>query len=147
MRFRHSFKVRAPISQVAAFHRQSRSMGTITQPSAIIRLNQAPPELGEGDEMEFTIWLGSLPTRWKARIEEVSRQGFTDQQLIGLFKKWTHRHSFFRLDTGTTEIQDEIEVTPRVLLLWGPVGLGMWPSYPSMFAYRAWRTRLPLREN
>jgi ligand-binding SRPBCC domain-containing protein len=146
MRFRHSFKVRAPISQVAAFHRQSKSMGAITPLPAIVRVHQAPHELGEGDEMEFTIWIGPLPIRWKAHIEQVYSQGFTDQQLRGPFKKWTHRHSFHPLDPETTEIQDEIEATLRVHLLWGLVGLGMWLGLPVMFAYRAWKTRQLLRE-
>jgi ligand-binding SRPBCC domain-containing protein len=147
MRFRHSFRIRAPLAQVAAFHRQSRSMGAITPPPAIVRLHRAPPELGEGDEMEFTIWMGPLPIRWKARIEQVSLQGFTDRQLRGPFKEWVHRHSFHTTDAQTTEIQDDVQARLRLHPLWGPVGLGMWLSLPVMFAYRAWKTRQLLREN
>lgn len=147
MRFRHSFTVKAPLDQVAAFHRQSRSMGAITPPPAIVRLHRAPHELGEGDEMEFTIWMGPLPIPWKARIEQVSLQGFTDRQLRGPFKEWVHRHSFHATDPQTTEIKDDVQARLRLHPWWGPVGLGMWLSMPVMFAYRAWKTRQLLREN
>ena len=147
MRFRHSFKVKAPLSNVAAFHRQSRSMGAITPPPAIVRLQRAPPELGEGDEMEFAIWMGPLPIRWKALIEQVSPQGFTDRQLRGPFKEWVHRHSFHTSDSHTTEIRDDVEARLRLHPLWGPIGLGIWLSLPAMFAYRAWKTRQLLRGN
>ncbi|MFO7623566.1 MAG: hypothetical protein R6V73_04390 [Anaerolineales bacterium] len=145
MRFRHSFRVKAPLSHVAAFHRQSRSMGAITPPPAIVRLHRAPNELGEGDEMEFTIWMGPLPIRWKALIEQVSPQGFTDRQLRGPFKEWVHRHSFHPIDPLTTEIRDDVKAKLRLHPLWGPIGLGIWLSMPAMFAYRGWRTRQLLR--
>jgi ligand-binding SRPBCC domain-containing protein len=146
MKFRHTFKVKAPLSHVVAFHRQSRSMGAITPPPAIVRLHQAPNELGEGDQMEFTIWMGLLPIRWKAQIEQVSPVGFTDQQLRGPFKEWLHRHSFHSLNPEITEVQDEIQARLRMHPLWGPIGLGMWLSLPFMFAYRAWKTRQLLKE-
>lgn len=147
MKFKHTFTVKAPLSAVAAFHRQSRSMGAITPPPAIVRLHRAPQELGEGDEMEFAIWMGPLPIGWKARIEQVSAYGFTDRQLKGPFREWVHRHAFHPSDSHTTEIRDEIEGRLRLHPLWGLVGLGIWLSLPLMFAYRAWKTRRLLQES
>jgi ligand-binding SRPBCC domain-containing protein len=146
MKFRHSFKAAASPAQVADFHRRSTSMAAITPPPAIVRIRRAPQELGEGDEMDFTIWLGPLPIRWLARIEDVSPAGFTDRQLRGPFKAWVHRHSFEPVDGTTTEINDHIEAQLRRHPLWGLVGLGMWSSLPLMFAYRAWMTRRLLRK-
>lgn len=141
MRFIHRFTAQAPISRVLDFHRRPTSLSAITPPPAIVRVHKAPQELGEGDEMDFTIWLGPLPIRWVARIEEVSSEGFTDRQLHGPFKEWVHRHSFVSVDERTTEVHDHIESRLRPHLLWGPVGLGMWLSMPLMFAYRARQTR------
>jgi ligand-binding SRPBCC domain-containing protein len=125
MRFRHNFKVKASLSHVAAFHRQSRSMGAITPPPAIVRLHRAPNELGEGDEMEFTIWMGPLPIRWKALIEQVSPQGFTDRQLRSAhFKEWVHQHSFHPVDPNTTEIRDDVKAKLRLHPLVG----ANWPG-------------------
>jgi ligand-binding SRPBCC domain-containing protein len=141
MRFLHRFNVKAPLEVVSDFHRRPGSLGAITPPPAILRLHLAPEELGEGDEMDFTIWLGPLPIRWVARIEGVSKEGFSDRQLRGPFKDWVHRHSFVRVDDRTTQVQDQIEANFRPHLLWGPVGLGMWLSLPLMFSYRARQTR------
>jgi ligand-binding SRPBCC domain-containing protein len=146
MRFQYKFNTHASLSQVSDFHRRPGSLGAITPPPAILRLHRAPQELGEGDEMDFTIWLGPLPIPWMARIEEVTPEGFTDRQLRGPFKEWVHRHSFLQLDDQITQVQDHIEARLRPHLLWGLVGLGMWLSLPLMFAYRARKTRNLLRK-
>lgn len=141
LKYRHTFQVRAPLADVAEFHRRSAGMGAITPPPVIARLHRAPARLEEGDEMDFTLWLGPLPLRWLARIENVSLAGFTDRQLRGPFKHWAHRHAFVAVDETTSQVVDEIEASLRKHLLWGLVGLGMWLSLPLLFAYRGWKTR------
>jgi ligand-binding SRPBCC domain-containing protein len=141
MRFLYRFNVQATLASVSDFHRHPSSLSAITPPPAIIRIHKAPQELGEGDEMDFTIWLGPLPIRWAARIEGVSSGGFMDRQVSGPFKEWEHRHSFVKIDDRTTQVQDRIRARLRPHLFWGPVGLGMWLSLPLMFAYRARQTR------
>lgn len=141
MKYRHKFQVKAPLAEVAEFHSQSASMGDITPPPAVVEVHQAPARLDDGDEMAFTIWLGPLPVRWKARIEEVSPTGFVDRQLQGPFRRWTHRHSFKPVDKQTTEVVDEIEFELAKEPARGLVGLGMTLSLPFLFAYRGWKTR------
>ena len=141
MKYRHKFRVKAPRAEVAECHSQSAGMGEITPPLAVVKVHQAPVRLGEGDEMEFTIWLGPLPVRWKARIEQVSPAGFVDRQLEGPFQRWTHRHSFKPVDEQTTEVVDEIEFKLAKEPARGIVGLGMTLSLPFLFAYRGWKTR------
>jgi len=85
MKFQHRFRVDAPLSEVLEFHSLSSSMGAITPPPIVARIHRAPAVLGEGDEMEFTLWVGPLPVRWLAHIEQVSGEGFTDRQLRGPF--------------------------------------------------------------
>ena len=91
--------------------------------------------------MDFALWLGPLPLRWLARIENVSAAGFTDRQLRGPFEHWVHRHAFVAVDETTSQVVDEIEASLRKHPLWGLVGLGMWLSLPLLFAYRGWKTR------
>lgn len=141
MKFKRRFQVKAPLEIVARFHSQSASMGAITPPPIITQIHQAPEELTEGDEMVFTLWLGPLPVRWLARIEGVSRVGFTDRQIRGPMRHWTHTHSFTEIDPSTTEVRDEIELALRRHPLWFAVGLGMWVSLPLLFAYRGWKTK------
>lgn len=141
MNYHHRFLVRAPLSQVAEFHRLPASMAAITPPPIIVRIHSAPPVLTEGSEMEFTMWLGPIPLRWQARMEDVSPTGFTDRQLNGPFAEWVHRHTFRAVDAGTTEVLDEINLRLRPHPVWGPIGAGMRLGLPVLFAYRQWKTR------
>jgi ligand-binding SRPBCC domain-containing protein len=141
MRFQHRFRVDAPLADVAEFHSNSASMAAITPPPIIVQVHQAPVVLQDGDEMDFTLWLGPLPLRWLARIEDVTARGFVDRQVRGPMQRWEHRHSFVPSDDGATEVVDVVEVELRRHLLWGPLGLGMWLGLPILFAFRGWKTR------
>jgi len=141
MIFRHSFTVAAPIQAVAEFHAVSNSMADITPPPIIVKIRQAPARLAEGDEMEFTMWLGPVPVRWQASIEQVSPAGFTDRQIRGPFKCWQHRHSFVAVDEHTTRVDDEVTYSIRRHPWWGLVGLGMALGLPTLFAFRSWKTK------
>jgi len=146
MNYKHRFTVHAPLTRVADFHARSASMGAITPPPVVVRVHQAPPQLGEGDEMDFTLWLGPFPIRWAARIEDVSPTGFVDRQLRGPFRHWVHRHSYVTVDENTTTVMDEIEFSLKRHPWWGLIGLGMWLSLPLLFAYRSWKTRRLLKD-
>lgn len=139
--YRHRFHTAAAPDAVAAFHRRSASMAAITPPPLRVTLHEVPAELGEGDEMDFTLRLGPLPLRWLARIESVGPDGFTDRQLRGPFRRWVHVHRFERCLDGTVAVVDEVDAQPAAHLLWGPVGWAMKLSLPFLFAYRARRTR------
>jgi ligand-binding SRPBCC domain-containing protein len=141
MKYRHTFRVQAPLAQVADFHKQASSLHAITPPLIPMQLHHAPERLGEGDEMAFTMWLGPLPVRWVARVEDVSPAGFLDRQVSGPFETWAHRHTFLPVDKNTTEVVDEVTTQPRRHLLWGLVGLGMRLGLPMLFAYRGRKTR------
>lgn len=141
MTYRHTFRVRAPQARVAEFHTRADSLTAITPPLIPMRVHRAPEHMGDGDEMEFTMWMGPLPVRWRAVVEDVSPEGFLDRQVQGPFQAWAHRHSFVVVDGETTEVMDRVEARIKPHLLWGPVGLGMWLGLPLLFAYRGWKTR------
>ncbi len=141
MKYQHRFKVPQPVAAVAEFHRRPASMAAITPPPVRVQVHYAPDRLGEGDTMDFTLWLGPLPVRWLARIEEVSATGFIDRQERGPFRQWVHRHTFVTLDDHTTEVRDEIQAELQPGLPARLLGGAMWLNMPVLFAYRAWQTR------
>ena len=141
MKYQHTFTVSAPLVQVAQFHRYASSMKAITPPPIVVQLHHAPPELGEGDEMSFTLWLTALPIHWQAKIESVTPTSFIDRQLRGPFQKWVHQHRFVEIDEQTTLVIDEIEAELRPHPFWGPVGVGMWSNMPILFTYRKWQSQ------
>jgi ligand-binding SRPBCC domain-containing protein len=141
VRYRHAFRVRAPLADVAQFHASAESLRAITPPLIPITLHSAPRQMADGDEMDFTMWMGPLPVRWVARVEDVSSTGFLDRQVQGPFSAWMHRHSFAVVDEATTEVIDEVQARLKPHVLWGPTGLGMWLGLPLLFGFRAWKTR------
>ena len=140
MEYLHRFRVKAPLSTVAAFHQQPASMGKITPPPIHVEMHRVPAT-SSGGEMEFTLWLGPLPIHWSALIEDVTESGFTDRQLTGPFSQWEHHHSFVRLDDHTTEVIDQISLRLKSHPFWGLAGLAFILGLPVLFAYRAWKTR------
>lgn len=140
-RFNHRFTVKAPLSRVVDFHQKPGSMAAITPPPIRVKFQQIPQILADGSEMAFTLWLGPLPVRWQARIENHSASGFTDRQLKGPFKEWVHVHSFELVNDTTTEVIDQVTLQLRPNLIWGLVGLGFYIGLPVLFRYRAWKTR------
>ena len=141
MQYQHSFTVQVPLDKVADFHRVSASMAMITPPPILVRIHQAPEILQEGDEMRFTLWLGPLPLRWLAKIENLSKHGFTDRQIEGPFQRWEHQHRFQANHADSTTIIDRVQVEPKKHWFWGLVGRLMVWGLPALFAFRGWKTR------
>ena len=141
MRYRHRFRVRAPLAAVAEFHGRADSMAAITPPIIPIRIKGTPPQLAAGSEMAFTMWLGPLPVKWRAYISQLSSKGFTDHQIEGPFGYWIHEHIFVDVDGQHTDVIDEVQAGLKWHAFWAPVGLAMWLGLPLLFAYRGWKTR------
>lgn len=141
MNYQHRFRVEAPLQTVADFHSYPDAMAAITPPPIFVQVHQAPPRVAEGQQMDFTMWLGPLPLRWQARFEDVTPASFVDRMVRGPMRVWRHHHSFVAIDAATTDVVDEVEVEVRRHPLWGPVGLGMALNLPVLFAFRQWQTR------
>ena len=141
MDFKHLFEVRASLPAVREFHARATSLQALTPALMPLQLLEAPAELGPGSTMTFRLWLGPLPVRWTAQIEDSGPDGFTDRQLSGPFAEWVHRHTFDRRGEAATLIRDHIRARLRPHPLWGPIGLAIWVGTPLLFAFRAWKTR------
>jgi ligand-binding SRPBCC domain-containing protein len=141
MAFRHRFTVAAPREQVVRFHRRRQSLVEITPPPIIVQIQSGPEVLSSGDEMRFTLWLGPIPIRWRAAIEDMSPSGFADRQISGPFAHWVHRHTFIEGSEGHTTVRDEIDYVYKRHPVWGLVGRLFVLGLPALFPYRAWRTR------
>lgn len=141
LHFQHEFQVKAPVEQVAEFHRDTTTLKLLNPPPLFVQFNSLEP-LSEGSVADFTIWFGPLPINWVAVHSDVNpMEGFTDTQLKGPFKTWVHRHTFRRLDQDTCEVKDEIQAEPGEGIFRGLLSRLMWFNLPLLFAYREWRTR------
>ena len=151
--FRHRFRVAAPLAEVTAFHRRSAALKAVTPPLIPMFFTDLPDEVGPGESMAFTLWMGPFPVRWVAALEGLpesfeSEEGFQDRQVRGPFANWVHRHRFYP-ETGAgkvagTWVIDEIDARLPSFYrhpLHYFVALQMWLGLPLLFAYRRWKTR------
>ena len=141
MKYRHTFRLAAPVERVAEFHSLPEGLRALTPPPVFVQLHAAPARIQAGSEVSFTVWFGPLPVRWSANFERAGEAVFTDRQLRGPFRAWRHERTFIPLDGRATEIREEIEGQLRRHLLWGPFGLLMWLNLPLLFAFRSWKMR------
>ncbi|HSF82712.1 MAG TPA: hypothetical protein VLA49_15865 [Anaerolineales bacterium] len=144
MNYRHKIVVNAPKDKTVIFHQNASNMGKITPPPILVQIKTAPNPIFEGAEMEFTLWFGPIPVRWRARFENVSPAGFIDRQVSGPFKTWVHKHAFKDIGGGKTEILDDVQAELHSSLVKRSFGMLMWIGMPVLFAYRGWRTRREL---
>ena len=141
MKYRHTFRVKAPLAAVAEFHSRSASMPAITPPPMIVRVHAAPDRSDERrrDGLHAVGRAGAAPVGGAHRGRV--RDGFTDRQVRGPFAGWAHRHTFVRVTDETTDVDDQVEAELKRHLFWGLIGLLMWIGMPALFAYRGWKTR------
>jgi ligand-binding SRPBCC domain-containing protein len=140
--FETSFAVRGSLEAVANFHHDTRALKVLSPPPIFVQLHHVEP-LAEGSISEFTLWFGPLPVRWKARHQNVDRlHGFTDDQIAGPMKHWTHTHTYTDLGDGRVQVKDHIEYEHHgglrgllSRLLFAPIGLRF------LFFYRELATR------
>jgi ligand-binding SRPBCC domain-containing protein len=147
MKYQHRFRVQAPVEAVAEFHSYPDTMAAITPPPIFVQVHNAPARVVEGQQMDFTMWLGPLPLRWQAHFEDVTAVSFVDRMVQGPMRTWRHRHSFVAIDDHTTDVLDDVEIELRRHPLWGPVGLGMALNLPVLFAFRQWQTQRLLAQH
>jgi len=122
-------------------------MRAITPPPVFVQMHDAPERLIEGSLMEFTLWIGPIPIRWKAKIENMTAEGFNDRQQKGPFKFWNHQHTFVAAESGLTEVLDQVELQLSSNPLLWLIGWLMWLNLPLLFAYRGWVTKRLLKKS
>jgi ligand-binding SRPBCC domain-containing protein len=131
-----------PREQAFTFFEDPRNLFDITPDwlRFVMKDREARTEMSEGAEFDYTIrWFG-VPMPWKSRIEGYRPpERFTDVQLAGPYRSWSHLHTFEEVPDGT--LMRDI-VTYR--LPFGPLGgivhaLAVRRQLEDIFRYRARR--------
>ncbi len=112
-------EVDAPIERVFDFFARPENLGALTPAGMSWDVQRAPGHIEEGSELEYSIRVGPVPMRWKARIAEWHPdEGFVDAQIGGPYKSWWHEHRFQRSADDRTVVTDRVLYAPP----WGMVG-------------------------
>ena len=137
-----SFDVDAPFDVVRRFHGSTDAIPWLTPPPMVARVHQGGP-VENGMVADFTLWLGPLPLRWKARHRDVDERSFVDEQAAGPFAEWAHTHELEPMDDGRTRVRDRVEYRHHSGLAGVFTRLLMGgPALRVLFAYRCLMTRL-----
>jgi len=140
--FERSFKVNAPLHEVAAFHDDPASLVAITPPPVRVTIQRFDKPVRAGSRVIFRLGVGPFGVLWDGIIaEHVDLSYFRDVQNKGPFGAWSHTHSFTAEADGT-RVNDRVEYKPP----FGSIGklidpLVVRPSLTFMFKYRARKTR------
>ncbi len=140
--YERSFKVSAPLSEVAAFHDDPVSLMAITPPPVSVTIRRFDRPARVGSRVIFRLSVGSFGVTWNGTIVEyVDQKYFRDVQNSGPFGAWSHTHTFVA-EAGGTRVIDRVEYEPPLGLigkLLDPIVVK--PALAYLFAYRSKKTR------
>lgn len=96
--------------EVFDFYADAFNLELLTPPWLKFQVLTPPPlTLSAGAEIEYRLRLHGIPMRWQSRITAWEPpHHFTDAQIKGPYRKWTHHHLFIPQDGGTL-VQDSVE--------------------------------------
>lgn len=127
------------LPNVFGFFKSPHNLEAITPPWLGFRiLESSDREVREGTWISYRLRLHGISVRWESRISEyIENTMFADEQIVGPYQFWYHRH-MFRAVPGGVEIEDVVEY--RMPL--GVLGrLAHWAfvrrQLQQIFAYRA----------
>jgi ligand-binding SRPBCC domain-containing protein len=146
--FECSFKVNAPLRDVAAFHDDPVPLAAITPPLVRVTIQRFDKPVRAGSRVIFRLNVGPFGVTWDGTIAEyVDQQYFRDVQNRGPFDAWSHTHTFVAESDGTRVI-DRVEYEPPLGLIGKLIDpILVRPSLAYLFGYRARKTREILEQS
>jgi ligand-binding SRPBCC domain-containing protein len=130
-----------PREETFIFFEDPRNLFDITPDwLRFVMQDKSSTEMYEDAEFDYTIrWFG-IPMPWKSRITGYKPpEQFTDVQLVGPYRSWSHLHTFEEADCGTL-----MRDTVTYRLPFGPLGdvvhaIAVRRQLEDIFRYRAMR--------
>ncbi len=109
-RLRRRQLVGGELPAVFGFFKSPHNLEAITPPWLGFRVLEASDrEVRQGTRIAYRLRLHGIPVRWESRIAEYAEnERFADEQVVGPYRSWYHRH-LFRAAPGGVEIEDVVE--------------------------------------
>lgn len=128
-------KLQGAPADIFRFFSDARNLENITPSWLRFRiLDEGELEMRRGTFINYALWLGPIPLRWRSRIVvwEPGRR-FIDVQERGPYRRWIHEHRFVESDNGV-EVHDHVDYAVP-----GPSWVERWfvrPQLRLIFSYR-----------
>jgi ligand-binding SRPBCC domain-containing protein len=108
-----------PLETVFEFFERPENLVLITPPWLGLRLRTPGPlTMRAGLVIDYHVRVLGVTTRWRSLIADYDPpHAFCDVQVVGPYRRWSHRHRFHHEDGGTA-IEDLIVYEPPL----GPLG-------------------------
>ncbi len=145
LRHIYEFKTTLPatIDAVWDFHAQPDVLKKLMPFPIIVHIHRDARTSLMAGEIEFTLWLLFIPSRWRVEHDAGPHEfSFVDRLLEGPVASWQHEHLL-------REVEGGVELTDRVTLQ--HYAQGFWALFTRLFFsglpmqilffYRHWRTR------
>jgi ligand-binding SRPBCC domain-containing protein len=148
-RFKHTFRVNAPLSAVWQLHDDPKALYELTPPPVKVTIVELDQPLRAGSHLKFRLSIGPLGANWHAIYDEFEpyqpgwkQCGFVDRSISSPFQSWTHHHVFDELTDGTSTVMDDASFE----LVGGALGnvitwIVAWPAIAFLFMFRRTKTR------
>ncbi|MEO8275001.1 MAG: SRPBCC family protein [Thermoanaerobaculia bacterium] len=107
------------LASVFAFFENPRNLEALTPPWLGFRiLSTSDDTVRRGTRIRYRLRIAGIPLSWESRITEYEPGShFADEQILGPYKRWYHRHSFRAVPAGV-EMTDAVDY----VLPLGPLG-------------------------
>jgi ligand-binding SRPBCC domain-containing protein len=102
--------VRQPLPRVFEFFSRPENLARITPPAmGFVILTPPPITMEVGTVIDYRLRVAGIPLRWQSLISKYSPpHQFVDEQAVGPYRCWQHRHSFEEMDASCL-IVDEVK--------------------------------------
>jgi len=102
--------IRRPAHEVFAYFSDPSNLEALTPPWLNFRvLKCSTPEVRQGTTIDYRLRLRGIPIRWRSLISTWAPPfEFVDEQVIGPYRSWVHRHTFVETPGGVL-VHDHID--------------------------------------
>lgn len=106
-----------PVEGLFQYHANPGALARLVPPWQSVVVEKRSDSLEVGSEVELTMRMMGIPMRWLARHTQLHPpNSFTDVQVRGPFRSWTHQHLFSSLSSTSSRLTDRIHFDSGI---WG----------------------------
>lgn len=119
--FRNQAEFSVSADRLWEWHVSQGAFERLAPPWMPMRFDGATHFPGENGDVAFAVRSFGVWLPWRARIEAVQEpHSFTDKQIAGPFREWTHLHTIAESESGGSVLTDDVRYRLPAVGAWNP---------------------------